>query len=546
MSSHAQEQVLSENRLVVAHVYTATAAIALGAIFGVFQGVARTGAMTAPTWFDYYRILTMHGILMALVFTTFFITGLSCFVTYRSIPRTDRKLTVGWIGWWMMLIGTAMAAVEVLAGNATVLYTFYAPLKASPYFYLGATILVLGTWVVAFDMFANVLWFRRSNPGKPIPLPAFTVSATFVMWIVATLGVVEEMCLLVPWAFGWTSGINVMMTRMFFWYFGHPLVYFWIMGAYIIWYTIVPTRYGGNLFSDGLTRLTFVMLILLSTPVGIHHEFTDPGISPIWKMLHTVMTYGVAIPSFMTAFAIFASFELYAMKTGKRGFVSTVKSLPWSDPCFNGAAFGMILFILGGFGGLINASYAMDTMVHNTIWIVGHFHVTVGGPVALTFLGAAYWLIPKVTGRRLWQPQIALWQTRLWFIGMLVMSLSMHYAGILGAPRRTADVSYYGAATAAAWQPYMLLAGAGGFILFLSIVAFVIVALGTLFHNEKTEPMDAQFATPADVTDTTPGFLQHLFRWGAVALVLAVLAYAGPLGELLRNPGYLSAGMRTW
>ena len=63
--------------------YTATAAIALGAIFGVFQGFARTGAITAPAWFDYYRILTMHGVLMALAFTTFFITGLSLFVTYR-------------------------------------------------------------------------------------------------------------------------------------------------------------------------------------------------------------------------------------------------------------------------------------------------------------------------------------------------------------------------------------------------------------------------------------------------------------------------------
>ena len=78
------ENVRGENRIVIAHLYTATAAIALGAIFGVFQGFARTGAFGAPGWFDYYRILTMHGVLMALVFTTFFITGLALFVTYRS------------------------------------------------------------------------------------------------------------------------------------------------------------------------------------------------------------------------------------------------------------------------------------------------------------------------------------------------------------------------------------------------------------------------------------------------------------------------------
>src|SRR5215469_15951356 len=220
----------------------------------------------------------------------------------------------------------------------------------------------------------------------------------------------------------------------------------------------------------------------------------------------------------MTAFAIFASFELNAIKQGKRGFLATVKSLPWNDPVFSAAGFGMLLFIGGGFGGLVNASYSMDMLIHNTIWIVGHFHVTVGGPVALTFLGAARRLIQKITGRTLWQPKWALLQTRLWFIGMLVMSLSMHYAGLLGAPRRTASVDYLGAATAQAWQPYMLLAAAGGLLLFLSIGVFVTVAIGTLLQNEKSESTQAVFATPAYVADTTPPLLQHLFRWGIVAL----------------------------
>ncbi len=539
------QQVHDENYLVIAHIYTATAAIALGAVFGVFQGFSRAGALNAPVWFDYYRILTMHGVLMALVFTTFFITGLSLFVTYRSIPRA-RKLASAWFGWWLMVAGTVMAAVTIVMGDATVLYTFYAPLKASPWFYVGATLLVLGTWVVAFEIFENVYFFRKANPGTAVPLVVYCAAATFVMWIVATLGVVAEMGLLIPWAFGWTPGINVMLTRMFFWYFGHPLVYFWIMGAYIIWYNIIPTRYGGNVFSDGLVRLTFVMLILLSTPVGIHHQFMEPGISPMWKMLHTITTYGVAIPSFITAFAIFASFELYAIKRGGRGFIGTVKALPWNDPTFSGAALGMLLFILGGFGGLVNASYSMDTVVHNTIWIVGHFHVTVGGPVALTFLGTAYWLIPRLTGRALWKPEWALFQTRLWFFGMLIMSISMHYAGLLGAPRRTANVDYLGAATAQTWQPYMLWAAVGGLFLFLSIAMFGAVAVGTLVQNQKTEPFAADFATPASAADTTPPVLQHVFRWGVVALGLAVLAYAGPLGELLRHPGYLAPGMRTW
>lgn len=541
----ADRQVRAENRVVLAHVYTATVAIALGAVFGLLQGLSRADAVTVPAWFDYYRMLTMHGVLMALVFTTFFITGLSLFVTYRAVPR-ERRLAIGWLGWAVMLAGTAMAAVEILLGNATVLYTFYAPLKASPWFYIGATILVLGTWIVAYELFDNVVYWRRTHRGEPVPLVVFCSAATFVMWIVATLGIVVEMGMLIPWAFGWVPGVNVLGTRLFFWYFGHPLVYFWIMGAYIIWYNIIPTRYGGNVFSDGLTRLTFIMLILLSTPVGIHHEFMEPGITSAWKALFTVTTYGVAIPSFITAFAIFASFELAAISQGRRGFIATVRALPWKDPAFAGAAYGMLLFILGGFGGLVNASYGMDAVVHNTLWIVGHFHVTVGGPVALTFLGATYWLIPRLTGRQLWKPEWALLQTRLWFAGMLIMSFAMHFAGLLGAPRRTAEVSYMGSPVAAAWHPYMLAAAAGGVLLFGAILLFVAVAIGTLVQNKKTESMDVVFAAPASAAEPTPPLLQHLFRWGVIAVVLAVVVYAGPIGQMIAHPGYSATGLRTW
>jgi len=287
------------------------------------------------------------------------------------------------------------------------------------------------------------------------------------------------------------------------------------------------------------------MLLLLSTPVGIHHEFTEPGIALRWKILHTLTTYGVAIPSFLTAFAIFASFEIAARRVGRRGFWQTVASLPWKNPAFAGPAYGMLLFILGGFGGLVNASYAMDTLVHNTIWIVGHFHVTVGGPVALTFVGIAYWMIPKLTGRRLWNPDLALLQTRLWFVGMLVMSFAMHIAGLLGAPRRTAAVDYLGNAPND-WQGYMIAAAAGGVILFVSILLFAIVAIGTFLSNDKTEETTVVFAQPADPNPPAPAYLQSLFRWGIVALVLAALAYAGPLHDILRNPGFLAPGMRTW
>src|ERR1700682_1159029 len=131
--------------------------------------MSRAHWFAAPHWFDYYRMLTAHGVLMALVFTTFFICGLATFFTYRAIPK-ERSLALGWTAFVVMLAGTLAAAYEILAGNATVLYTFYAPLKASPVFYIGATLLVVGTWIVAAGVLTSMAWLLKHNQGQRVLL----------------------------------------------------------------------------------------------------------------------------------------------------------------------------------------------------------------------------------------------------------------------------------------------------------------------------------------------------------------------------------------
>jgi cytochrome c oxidase subunit 1 len=231
-----------------------------------------------------------------------------------------------------------------------------------------------------------------------------------------------------------------------------------------------------------------------------------------------------------------------------RGFWPTIRRLPWKDPVFTGPALGMILFIFGGFGGIVNASYSMDVLVHNTMWIVGHFHITVGGPVAMTFIGATYALIPALSGRKLFAPKLALLQTYLWFVGMVIMSTAMHWAGLLGSPRRTSDVSYFGAQGAATWHPEMLWAAIGGMIIALSVLMFIIVATGTYLANVRLPDHRSAFAfAPLDerAMDTPPIF-DKLGRWAGIAVTLAILAYVGPIWQLLQQTTYLAPGMRTW
>ena len=102
--------------------------------------------------------------------------------------------------------------------------------------------------------------------------------------------------LLIPWSLGLVPKIDPTLARTLFWYFGHPLVYFWLLPAYVAWYTVAPKVAGGKLFSDPLARVVFILFVLMSTPVGFHHQFADPGIPANWKLFHAVLTMGILWP----------------------------------------------------------------------------------------------------------------------------------------------------------------------------------------------------------------------------------------------------------
>jgi cytochrome c oxidase subunit 1 len=212
------------------------------------------------------------------------------------------------------------------------------------------------------------------------------------------------------------------------------------------------------------------------------------------------------------------------------------------------ALLAMLLFLVGGFGGAINAAYALNGVVHNTAWIQGHFHLTVGSAVALTFMGAAYWLVPKVSGRTLELRLLARVQPYLWFLGMLLFSISNHATGLMGLPRRVFATDYGGAPQARPWEGLTLLSAAGGIVLFASAGFFVLVMLGTLLAGRREEQPPIAWAEPleAPADGFRPGVWDRLGLWFAVAVVLVVIAYAVPLWDLLHLTRYGSPGFRPF
>jgi cytochrome c oxidase subunit 1 len=414
-----------------------------------------------------------------------------------------------------------------------VLYTFYPPLLAHPTFYLGATMLVIGSWLWCAVMIYSYRAWRRDHPGERVPLAMHGIITTVIIWILATSGLAfEVLVLILPWAVGLVEKIDPIQARTYFWWFGHPLTYFWLLPAYVLWYTLIPKVAGGKLFSDALTRVVFVQFILFSTPVGFHHQFTDPGITGGWKLLHTFTTYAIMFPSLVTAFTVIASLEYAGRARGGTGLFGWIRRLPWRDPFFASVALAMITFALGGFGGAINAAYAMNAMIHNTAWIQGHFHLTVGTAVALSFMGVSYWMLPRLTGRVLIWPRVATLQPYLWFAGMQCFSIPNHVAGVLGMPRRVYTGEFQGVAAAQAWIPLVDLSALGGVILFVSAMCYVGVLVGTMLVSPRGATRSIEYAESLVPPTPGPSIWDRLGLWAAIAVVLIILAYAQPLYHL--------------
>ncbi|MFC0523213.1 b(o/a)3-type cytochrome-c oxidase subunit 1 [Pontibacillus salicampi] len=521
----------------MAHMWVAFISLLIGGLMGLLQTFVRTGKLTLPFGIDYYQILTVHGVILALVLTTFFIIGFQFALMSKTVGMSDGQRKWAWAAFWTMTIGTIATAITILLGKASVLYTFYAPLAAHPVFYFGLTFVVVGSWIACFVNFHQLYKWKKANPGQKSPLLAFMVVINMVIWFISTLGVASTVLIqFIPWSLGLVDEINILVSRTLFWYFGHPLVYFWLLPAYMAWYGIIPKIIGGKIFSDGLARLAFILFLLFSIPVGFHHQLLEPGIDPFWKYIQVVLTFAVAIPSLLTAFSMFAVFESAGRSKGYRSLFGWFKALPWKDVRFFAPMIGMIAFIPAGAGGLINASNQLNQVVHNTIWVTGHFHLTLATTVILTFFGISYWLIPVLTGRKLDAKinRFGMIQTIVWAFGMFIMSGSMHIAGLLGAPRRSSFSDYGGSEQATEWIGYQYAQAIGGSILFVGIL----LMMYTFFYMVYAAPKGVEefpLAEEEQHAPPTPLILENWKLWIGIAVILIAFAYTIPMVDIIQN-----------
>ncbi|RYC31301.1 cytochrome C oxidase subunit I [Lichenibacterium minor] len=541
LSRPAGDALAAQRRTMLAFLVWGFSALMIGAAIGPLQALNYGGINVypalAPVLQTYYQGLTIHGVLNAYIFTFFVTCGLLIYLPARELGLAPNMLL--WRSCFgLMAAGTLMLLYAMFDNSSSVLWTFYPPLKGSPFFYFGMTLVVLGSLLplpILLDMRAR--WKAR-RPGEVTPLVTYMSTTTMLMWGLAGGGAAIELIVqLDPWSAGLVDTIDPIVGRTLFWWTGHPIVYFWLMPAYVSWYGLLSKQCGGKLVSDPMARLTFALLLVFSLPVGSHHQFTDPGFSPVWRGILTALTLSVALPSLITAFTIGLSLEYSGRLAGGRGVLGWFTALPWRNPSVAAQVLAMVTFIFGGAGGIVNGSWELNNIVHNTTWIPGHFHITVGTASALTFMGVAFWMMPHLTGRKLLSRRLALVAAWLWFGGMSVFALGMHWAGLHGVPRR-AWVSFlpqtvYDRFYGDAHFPLTMVA-VGGIVLWLATFCFYVVFLGSLFTRRLSTPVPIPFAQAF-------GGAESYSLDGGEPIGIVAHRHLSPLAKALEQLGLITA-----
>jgi cytochrome c oxidase subunit 1 len=528
--------VFKAKRLVLAHFWVAFIAFFAAILLGEWQMFLRS---PLSEWINnpehYYRSVTAHGTVMAYVLPTLVAMGFGYALAELTLKRPLHGMRWAWAGFWLVIAGTVLAALTMGLGKASVLYTFYPPMIASPMYYIGVVLVVAGSWIWVALMSINLYRWKKDNPGATVPLAMYGNVAGAYLWAWTSVGAASELLLLVlPASLGLTDTINAGLARVLFSWTLHAIVYFWLMPAYIAFYTLVPRAIGGRLYSDMMGRVAFALFLVFSMPIGIHHLFADPQVGAGFKFVHAAMTAMVSVPTLLTVFTIVASVEIAGRLRGGQGLFGWIRALPWQEPMMLAVTFSFIMLGFGGAGGLVNMSYQLNETIHNTQWVTGHFHLIFAGAIVIMYFMVAYELWPQLTHCAPLRAGLQRLQLWLWFAGMMVLTMPWHLVGLLGAPRRMAYYDYsHPDLHPQAWTVTM--STAGGLLLVLSAALFIYILASARRQDTAAVPAFT-FSRSAHHEARPPPALNGLGLWVGMMIALTVVNYGYPIAQLALTP----------
>jgi len=497
----------SAENLIKANAIAATVFLAVGGFLGLLVALTRWPAVQLLDAQSFYAVLTGHGIVLLLVWILFFEIALLYFcsaVLLRSRIATPR---LGWLAFALMLIGAGTTAVAILQGGSSVMMTSYVPMPAASHFYLGLILFAVGALIGTFIFFGTLVIARDEKTYEgSIPLVTF---GALTAAIIAVFTIACGAIILIPtwlWSIGYISNIDPLMYRLVWWGLGHSSQQINVAAHVSVWYAIAAIVFGAKPMSEKVSRGAFFLYILFISIASAHHLLGDPGLSSEWKIFNTSYAmYLAVLASLVHGLTVPGSIEVAQRQKGhNKGLFEWLRKAPWGNPVFSGMFLSLVGFgFIGGISGVVMGAEQINFLIHNTIYVPGHFHATVALGTTLAFMALSLWLVPVLFRRELVMPRLARWQPWLFGIGTGLQTFFMMGAGTLGVSRRHWDVTFSNALFewSHAGMAYTLMAlnGVSAIMAVTGGALFVLIVVGTILFGKKKDVPAGYSATRPEV-----------------------------------------------
>jgi cytochrome c oxidase subunit 1 len=446
-------------RLVLGYVGASTAFLFVAGLLGMLLRESQADLVRVdPNLF--YAIMTAHGLGAFVAWAAFAVMGVSFWVLAEvGFPMRPAGFFLARTAFWTMVVGVVGIVITTLLMGFGASWVFLYPLPfesagewsdtATGIF--AASVLLTGvsiiTWCLAIldtvtgpglgsdagvlNRFGAALgfgyiWRNRFRTARPLPYPVIPLTVIGIDMVIATLPLAALLVVMIIQSIDPSVTIDPLLAKNMLWFFGHPVVYLLLFPAVAIFYLLIPRYAKKELVAGRVVAFAWFVAVIVNVIVWAHHVYLDYPAGSIQDSLNTAMqplTYAITLPSAISIYSL-------SMTVWRSDF-------EWT-PAAKFLAVAIISWLVAGLQGIINATIAFDVVVHNTMWIVGHFHNMALLNIGLVIFAAVYAFLPRLVNREWYSESLA--NVHLWLtvIGGYGMVLPMLVQGLEGAPRRYA------------------------------------------------------------------------------------------------------------
>jgi len=532
--------------LTLFYVLASTVILAVSGLLGVVLRFSQAdfGRIGDNSW---YALMTAHGLGAFVGWAAFAVMGFSWWILANvGFPIRKFGEVMAWLSWWLMVLGVGGVVLTTLCFGFAGSWVFLYPL---PFHSAGqwgdgttgvfaASVLLAGlsivTWCVGIlhtvvgpalhavsgrlpnrlgvAMGFGYLWPKRfaTNP-EPVPYAVIPLTVIAIDMIIATLPLAGLLVEMVIQSFADVS-VDPLLAKNVLWWFGHPVVYLLLFPAVAIFYYLVPRYAGRQLVAGGVIAIAWTIAVIANVVVWAHHMYLDYPEGSVQGSINVLMeptTFALVLPSALSIYAL--------------GFTIFRSRYTW-NAASTALFLALLSWALSGLSGIVNATIAFQETVHNTLWVVGHFHHMAIANIGLVVFAGVYAFLPDLVGKPLYSERLATWHVWATFLLVTANSALWLWQGLEGAPRRFSVLpkEYEGLAKAA--LPIVAVLAAAQLLFFWNVIQTV--------RGKGLVPADEQRRRRADLA----------VEGGIMLLMLALAAAAFVVGWVVGRETAPEAG----